>query len=317
MDLVCRRVDDLPEGHLPAHLPGHPGRRAARVRALDRRLRHHARSPPADDDLPAVGVRREPPRHPARGQRARHADLPVALVFIVSRSGPAAGRGRHAAAAGAVTLPHRRGGATGRGLGVRPAAVGAAGPRPSRARARRYRLYSDADLEQLRGIRRMRQVDRLNAPGIRRVLRETLRDGRRRRERVDGRPLRRLRHASGPEPARGERAQRPIGQLPLGAGARRLRRERRHAPAADRGLRHDAAASSSAPPRDRRHRSPDPSRSERPRPAARRPRRADRGARPRRDASSSRSSSSWRRVPRATAPTPTTARSSCTCCPAP
>jgi spermidine/putrescine transport system permease protein len=36
-----RRVDDIPQGHLPAHLPGHPGRGAARLRALDRRLRDH------------------------------------------------------------------------------------------------------------------------------------------------------------------------------------------------------------------------------------------------------------------------------------
>ena len=38
----------------------------------------------------------------------------------------------------------------------------------------RYRLYSDADLEHLRHIRLLRQVDRLNAPGIRRVLRDSV-----------------------------------------------------------------------------------------------------------------------------------------------
>lgn len=34
----------------------------------------------------------------------------------------------------------------------------------------RYRLYTDADLERLAQVRRMRQVERVNAPGIRRVL---------------------------------------------------------------------------------------------------------------------------------------------------
>jgi DNA-binding transcriptional MerR regulator len=56
----------------------------------------------------------------------------------------------------------------------------------------RYRLYSDADLEHLRGIRRLRQVERLNAPGIRRVLRDSVASAHHDR-RVDGRPLRRLR----------------------------------------------------------------------------------------------------------------------------
>ncbi|HEX7172906.1 MAG TPA: MerR family transcriptional regulator [Candidatus Limnocylindria bacterium] len=58
-----------------------------------------------------------------------------------------------------------------------------------------YRIYTDGDLEQLRSIRRLRQVDRLNAPGIRRVLRDTRppdADGRR-----DGQPLRRVRKERG------------------------------------------------------------------------------------------------------------------------
>lgn len=67
--------------------------------------------------------------------------------------------------------------------------------RPMRSSAR-YRLYSDADVDHLRGVRRLRQVDRLNAPGIRRVLREAVgaphRDGR-----VDGSPLRRRRQELG------------------------------------------------------------------------------------------------------------------------
>jgi DNA-binding transcriptional MerR regulator/quercetin dioxygenase-like cupin family protein len=66
--------------------------------------------------------------------------------------------------------------------------------RPARS-AGRYRLYSDADLDHLRSIRRLREVDRLNAPGIRRVLRETTATAHDRR--VDGRPLRRLRQRQG------------------------------------------------------------------------------------------------------------------------
>ena len=63
--------------------------------------------------------------------------------------------------------------------------------RPQRSDGR-YRLYSDADLEHLRSVRRMRQVDRLNAPGIRRVLRDAVATAHDER-RVDGRLLRRLR----------------------------------------------------------------------------------------------------------------------------
>jgi DNA-binding transcriptional MerR regulator len=67
--------------------------------------------------------------------------------------------------------------------------------RPQRAGSR-YRIYTDGDVEQLRSIRRLRQIDRLNAPGIRRVLRDTVRptdaDGRR-----DGAPLRRTREELG------------------------------------------------------------------------------------------------------------------------
>jgi DNA-binding transcriptional MerR regulator/quercetin dioxygenase-like cupin family protein len=59
------------------------------------------------------------------------------------------------------------------------------------ARRGRYRLYTDADLEHLDSVRRLRQVDRLNAPGIRRVLRDVMVTAHDRR--IDGRPLRRLR----------------------------------------------------------------------------------------------------------------------------
>jgi DNA-binding transcriptional MerR regulator len=56
----------------------------------------------------------------------------------------------------------------------------------------RYRTYTEADVEHLRHIRRLRQVDRLNAPGIRRVLRDAVGSPHGER-RLDGRPIRRLR----------------------------------------------------------------------------------------------------------------------------
>ncbi len=68
--------------------------------------------------------------------------------------------------------------------------------RPARSHGR-YRLYSDADLEQLGRIRRLRQVDRLNAPGIRRLLRQPIAPGPDAERRLDGRPLRRLREERG------------------------------------------------------------------------------------------------------------------------
>ena len=64
------------------------------------------------------------------------------------------------------------------------------------ARRGRYRLYTDADVEHLRSVRRLRQVDRLNAPGIRRLLRDSVARTAHDR-RVDGRPLRRLRQSCG------------------------------------------------------------------------------------------------------------------------
>jgi DNA-binding transcriptional MerR regulator len=64
--------------------------------------------------------------------------------------------------------------------------------RPSRTPSR-YRLYTDADIEQLRSVRRLREVDRLNAPGIRRVLRDPVPASAHADRRLDGRPLRRLR----------------------------------------------------------------------------------------------------------------------------
>jgi DNA-binding transcriptional MerR regulator len=68
--------------------------------------------------------------------------------------------------------------------------------RPQRAGSR-YRIYTDGDVEQLRSIRRLRQVDRLNAPGIRRVLGGSVRPTIDAEGRRDGRPLRRIREERG------------------------------------------------------------------------------------------------------------------------
>lgn len=64
--------------------------------------------------------------------------------------------------------------------------------RPKRT-DRRYRVYDDADLVRLRRIRRLREVDRLNAAGIRRVLRGGATPALRGDRPLDGRLLRRLR----------------------------------------------------------------------------------------------------------------------------
>ncbi len=64
--------------------------------------------------------------------------------------------------------------------------------RPQRSGGR-YRLYSEADLEHLTTVRRLRQVDRLNAPGIRRLMRGTVANAHDDDRHVDGRLLRALR----------------------------------------------------------------------------------------------------------------------------
>lgn len=63
--------------------------------------------------------------------------------------------------------------------------------RPSRSRGR-YRLYTDADVARLRRVRDLRKA-RLNAPGIRHVLRDPVDPGPHADRRLDGRPLRRMR----------------------------------------------------------------------------------------------------------------------------
>ncbi len=67
--------------------------------------------------------------------------------------------------------------------------------RPARSRAG-YRLYSDGDVDHLRSVRRMRQVDHVNAPGIRRMLGQAVNSAHGDR-RLDGRLLRRLRTRAG------------------------------------------------------------------------------------------------------------------------
>ncbi|MGH2429650.1 MAG: cupin domain-containing protein [Candidatus Limnocylindria bacterium] len=117
---------------------------------------------------------------------------------------PPPGHGHRAA-------PRHRIGEAARRVGVSPSALrlwerqGLV--RPARDGGGRYRLYTDADLEHLRGVRRMRQVDRVNAPGIRRLLGKTagtpdqpsVVDGGRLRElrRAQGLSLRRASQAAG------------------------------------------------------------------------------------------------------------------------
>lgn len=98
-----------------------------------------------------------------------------------------------------ITKPYTIGEAA-RRVGVSPSALrlwerqGLVRPRRSGGR---YRLYTETDLEHLRSIRRMRQVDRLNAPGIRRVLRDSVSSPHDQDRRVDGRLLRGLRQRRG------------------------------------------------------------------------------------------------------------------------
>lgn len=95
--------------------------------------------------------------------------------------------------------PRHRIGAAARLVGVSPSSLrlwerqGLV--RPIRSRGR-YRLYSDADLDHLHGICRLLRVDRLNAPGVRRMLRDTVAPTHAEHT-IDGRPLRRLRQANG------------------------------------------------------------------------------------------------------------------------
>jgi DNA-binding transcriptional MerR regulator/quercetin dioxygenase-like cupin family protein len=68
--------------------------------------------------------------------------------------------------------------------------------RPTRSHGR-YRLYSDRDLERLREVRRLREVDQLNAAGIRRALDDPTLAGAHTDRRLDGRLFRQLRNDRG------------------------------------------------------------------------------------------------------------------------
>lgn len=68
--------------------------------------------------------------------------------------------------------------------------------RPTRTDGR-YRLYSDEDLQHLREVRRLREVDQLNAAGIRRALRDPAHPGAHADSKLDGRLFRRLRKNNG------------------------------------------------------------------------------------------------------------------------
>ena len=70
MDLGANRVDDVPAGHVAADPARHRGRRAAGVRAVDRRLRDHELQRRRDDHVPALHLRRGAPGRAAAGERA-------------------------------------------------------------------------------------------------------------------------------------------------------------------------------------------------------------------------------------------------------
>lgn len=102
----------------------------------------------------------------------------------------------HARSVGGEARPLRIGEAA-RHIGVSPSALRQWERQglvhPSRSRGR-YRLYSVEDLERLQQIRRMREVDRVNAPGIRRLLAPPSASSGR-EQAVDGSWLRQLRRA--------------------------------------------------------------------------------------------------------------------------
>src|SRR3954468_16365011 len=70
-----QRVSDLPADHVALGVPRHPGRGAARVLPVVRRLHHHQLQLRQHGDLPHVRVGRGAARHPAPGQRGRFADV--------------------------------------------------------------------------------------------------------------------------------------------------------------------------------------------------------------------------------------------------
>ncbi len=74
-DLYATPRADVLEGHLPARLPRHPGRRPAELLAVLRRLHRDQPELRDHDDVPHVRLGCRPARRPDAGQRRRHPDV--------------------------------------------------------------------------------------------------------------------------------------------------------------------------------------------------------------------------------------------------
>ena len=70
------RVDDVPQDHAAAARPGDARGRAARLRALDRRLRDHVLRRRRRADVPGLRLGDRPRRRASAGERRRERDLP-------------------------------------------------------------------------------------------------------------------------------------------------------------------------------------------------------------------------------------------------
>ena len=77
MDLYANECADVLADHLPAGLPRHPGRRAAQLLAVVRRLHHHQPERRDHGDVPDVRLGFGAARHPAADQRRRYGDVPA------------------------------------------------------------------------------------------------------------------------------------------------------------------------------------------------------------------------------------------------
>ena len=71
-----RPIGDVLQGHAAADLPRHPRRVAARLRAVDGRLRDQQLRAGSRHHVPDLGVRRDEGRHPAARLRVRDVHLP-------------------------------------------------------------------------------------------------------------------------------------------------------------------------------------------------------------------------------------------------
>ena len=256
-------------------------------------------------------------RHPARGQRARHAHLPGrARIHRRPALEPAARGGRQAGGRARNELPDRRGSASRWRLALGASSLGAAGARPSRSEAtdaigctpRPTSSSCEACGACARSTSSMRRASAASCAT--RVANAA------RRRATGGRPA----PAPPPPGARTQPPRRggglePVRQLHLVPGARRLRRQRRHPAAPDRNLRNDARRLFRGP--ETRLAATGSMRGRRA-PGAERGRstRSGSSSSPAGRASSSRSSSSSPPAPPAMAPMRTPARSSCTCSPA-